>query len=88
LAYTWMGGQVMHNDVTLGLTAVQAEYLRGIVDYEGDRLAKLLGNTSGDDMGQRELDWERGLTVCEMIVDKLTRAIADGIRHNREEQMR
>jgi hypothetical protein len=78
----------MHNDVTLGLTAVQAEYLRGIVDSEGDRLAKRLGKTIGDDMSQRELEWERGLTLCEVIVSKLTSAIAIGIRHNREEQMR
>ena len=70
----------MHHDVSLGLTAVQAEYLRSIVDKEADELAQELESGSPSIAVS---DLEESLSYCEMIVNKLTTAIAEGIRIQR-----
>jgi hypothetical protein len=68
----------MYHDVSLGLTGVQAEYLRSIVDKEADELAQEL---ESDSQSVAVSDLEESLSCCEMIVNKLTNAIAEGIRN-------
>ena len=68
----------MYHDVVLGLTGVQAEYLRSIVDKEADELAQEL---ESDGPSTAVADLEESLSYCEMIVNKLTNAIDDGIRN-------
>ena len=68
----------MYHDVVLGLTGVQAEYLRSIVDKEADELAQEL---ESDSPSTAVADLEESLSYCEMIVNKLTNAIDDGIRN-------
>jgi len=68
----------MYHDVVLGLTGVQAEYLRGIVNREADELAEDLESGSPS---MAIADLEESLSYCEMIVNKLTNAIDDGIRN-------
>jgi hypothetical protein len=67
----------MYHDVLLGLTGVQAEYLRSIVNREADEVAQDLesGSPSAD-----EADLKESLSYCELIVNKLTNAIDDFIR--------
>lgn len=67
----------MYHDVLLGLTGVQAEYLRSIVNREADEVAQDLesGSPSAD-----AADLEESLSYCELIVNKLTNAIDDFIR--------
>ncbi len=71
----------MYHEVLLGLTGVQAEYLRSIVNQEAEEIAQEL--ESGDPSAAIA-DLEASLTYCEMIVNKLTDAIADGIRNKGE----
>jgi hypothetical protein len=68
----------MYHDIYLGLTGVQAEYLRSIVDKEADELAQEL---ESDSPSVAASDLEESLSYCEMIVNKLTNAIAEGIRN-------
>lgn len=70
----------MYHDVLLGLTGVQAEYLRSIVDKEADELAQEL---ESDSPSVAASDLEESLSCCEMIVNKLTNAIAAGMRQQR-----
>jgi hypothetical protein len=71
----------MYNEVLLGLTGVQAEYLRSIVDREADDLAQDLESGSPS---APIADLEESLSYCEVIVNKLTEAIDDGIRNKGE----
>lgn len=68
----------MYHDVLLGLTGVQAEYLRSIVDKEAGELAQELESGSPS---VAVSDLEESLSCCEMIVNKLTNVIAEGIRN-------
>jgi hypothetical protein len=67
----------------LGLTGVQAEYLRSIVDREADELAQDLESGSPSMSAD---DLEESLSYCELIVNKLTNAIDEGIRNKRAAQ--
>jgi hypothetical protein len=71
----------MYHEVLLGLTGVQAEYLRSIVDREADDIAQDI--ESGSPSAALD-ELEESLSYCEIIVNKLTEAIDDGIRNKGE----
>lgn len=60
-----------YHDVRLGLTALQAEYLRQVLDAKADSIAEELG-------GREDEELEEAIQYLEVIVAKLDRAIEEG----------
>lgn len=78
-----------HHDVWLGLTGVQAEYARSIINAEAESLAEELGRHEAcADDNDKVAELTESLEMCDLLVTKLERAIDEGIRRNHEEQMR
>lgn len=79
----------MHHDVLLGLTGVQAEYARSLINAEAESLAEELGRheaCAADNDKVAELT--ESLEMCDLLVNKLERAIDEGIRRNYQERTR
>lgn len=73
----------MHHDVVVGLTGVQAEYVRGLINAEAESLAEELGKCAPcmDDDGKAS-ELNKSLELCELLVNKFERAIDEGIKRN------
>lgn len=77
------------HDVWLGLTGVQAEYARSLINAEAEGLAEEMGKCEAcqDDDG-KVAELTEALEMCDLIVNKLERAIDEGIRRNHEDRIR
>lgn len=73
----------MHHDVTVGLTKVQAEYVRSLINEEAESVGEEIGKHEPcfDDGGKMD-DLTEALEMCELLVHKFEIAIADGIRRH------
>lgn len=73
----------MHHDVVVGLTGMQAEYVRSLINAETESLAEELGKCPPcmDDDGKAS-ELNKALELCELLVNKFERAIDEGIKRN------
>ena len=79
----------MHHDVLLGLTGVQAEYARSLITAEAESLAEELGRHEAcADANEKVAELTEALEMCDLLVNKLERAIDGGIRRNLRDETR
>lgn len=78
----------MHNDVVIGLTGVQAEYIRALLDSECNDVCAELGGGESQYDGTPKSDLEECAEMCELLIRKFERAIDEGIKRNLAERMR
>ncbi len=64
-----------YHDVWLGLTALQAEYMRLVLGYEADGVAEEIGAKPDEDA-----ELEEAAEMLELLIAKLDRAIEEGRR--------
>jgi hypothetical protein len=67
-----------YHDVRLGLTALQAEYMRAVLSHEADSVAEEIGAKPDEDA-----ELEETAEMLELLIGKLDRAIEEG-RSNRD----
>lgn len=79
----------MHHDVVVGLTGVQAEYIRGLLNAEADDVcAEMGGQTTSKHSGTESSDLEECWAMCELLIQKFDSAISEGIAKNLYDQRR
>jgi hypothetical protein len=66
-----------YHDVIVGLTAVQAEWLRGVIDEAANAATEELHRTRSAGAAN---ETEETIALAEVVLEKFDRAIADGIR--------
>lgn len=79
----------MHHDVFVGLTGVQAEYARSLINAEAESLAEELGQHEAcADDNDKVAELTEALEMCDLLVNKFERAIDEGVKRNIRDAMR